>query len=1227
MVDPSQGKEFYDSLGNLERLVDREGRSVYLAYDDEGLLSSVEDDHGRRLIFHHAEGRLGSVSLPDGRSVAYAFNEKGNLVSVELADGHGRRYGYDNNGGLSALYDENGSLYASYDYSYGKVIASRLAPEAFAGGVNRFYFNYRVRTGWSTRTTVTDPYGKSSTIYSSVRGGVGKLDRVVGDCLYCGSLSSRSYDAAGRLLSETDKSGKVTRYGFNPDGLEILRVESDSNQTVIRSFVSEWSPDHFGLLSSQILDASGSLVRSESKTFDENGLMVSRVVVDPSAGVSREVEFRYCNEDEVGEGLCPISGLLVESEGPSASPAARSQYFYYANDEASCAVSPSDCAWRKGDLWKVTNALGQVTETLRYDGAGRPLSIKDPNGVVTDLEYHPRGWLTARKVRGADDSVESDDAITRIDYYPTGLVSSVMLPDGSFTSYVYDAAHRLTDIVDADGNRIHYTLDNAGNRTAEEVFDESDTLLRTMSRVYNQLGQLQVAKDAGSHPTAFTYDLGGNTDTVTDALGRVTDNDHDPLGRLVRTLQDVGGIEAETRFEYDALDNLTKVTDPKGLDTDYTHNAFGDLTRLESPDTGVTTYEYDAAGNRTRQIDARGEAVDYSYDALNRLTGISYSDSALDVAYTYDTVQASCGAGESFAVGRLVRMDDGSGHTEYCFNRFGHMTRKLQVTNGQSFTLRYAYTRAGQLSAMTYPDGTVVDYVRDGLGRTTEIGVTGQGGTREVLLHSAAYYPFGPASGWTYGNGRTLSRTLDQDYRPRSILSAGSGAGGLDLGFEWDPVGNLVGLHGADLAQPPRITLDYDALNRLTHFRDGPTGVAIEGYTYDATGNRTSFTNASGTQVYAYPADSHHLTAVGVTPRTYDATGNTTAIGGTAREFAYNAAGRMSEVQRDNAVAMRYAYSGRGEQVRRHLGFVSTYTLYDEAGHWVGDYDSSGTPLQQAIWLDDLPVGVLAGTAAASNRLHYIEPDHLGTPRAVIEPQRDVAVWNWDLASEAFGNSDPNQDPDGDSALFALDMRFPGQRYDATSGSNQNGHRDYEAATGRYPQSDPIGLSGGINSYAYVDSNPLIFTDPLGLAKDQACVAAYTAGGAVCGGAAGFYGGGVLGGVGGATLCSPTGPGAAACAVGGAAGGSTLGGAAGSVVGGILGNLAGQAMCPDDEEEREKRCSENLQRDLATCVVLGNRFGKKAFAVCEQQAMLRYGNCLSGRDEGIDAPLPPWGKL
>ncbi|KGE51450.1 RHS repeat-associated core domain-containing protein, partial [Xanthomonas axonopodis] len=210
------------------------------------------------------------------------------------------------------------------------------------------------------------------------------------------------------------------------------------------------------------------------------------------------------------------------------------------------------------------------------------------------------------------------------------------------------------------------------------------------------------------------------------------------------------------------------------------------------------------------------------------------------------------------------------------------------------------------------------------------------------------------------------------------------------------------------------------------------------------------------------------LSAVAGVARSYDATGNTTAIGGTARQYTFDTSGRMIQALRNGAVTMNYRYNGRGEQIRRFLGTTNTYTLYDEAGHWLGDYDTNGAPKQQAIWLDDLPVGLLAN----ANKLHYIEPDHLGSPRVVIDPTRDVAVWTWSLKGEAFGNTAPNQDPDGDGAALVLDMRFPGQRFDAASGLNQNYFRDYEAATGRYGQSDPIGLEGGLSSYAYVSSRP-----------------------------------------------------------------------------------------------------------------------------------------------------------
>ncbi|CTP90144.1 RHS repeat-associated core domain-containing protein [Xanthomonas translucens pv. poae] len=186
----------------------------------------------------------------------------------------------------------------------------------------------------------------------------------------------------------------------------------------------------------------------------------------------------------------------------------------------------------------------------------------------------------------------------------------------------------------------------------------------------------------------------------------------------------------------------------------------------------------------------------------------------------------------------------------------------------------------------------------------------------------------------------------------------------------------------------------------------------------------------------------------------------------------------MSQAKRSGTLAMEYRYNDRGEQVRRFLGTTNTYTVYDEAGHWLGDYDSNGKALQQAIWLDDLPVGVLAGTA-----LNYVQPDHLGTPRTVIDPVRDVAIWKWDIKGEAFGNTPPDQDADRDGTPFVFGMRFPGQRYDGATGLNQNYFRDYDSGTGSYVESDPSGLLGGISTFAYGGSNALYQLDIFGLAN------------------------------------------------------------------------------------------------------------------------------------------------
>ncbi|MBD9379435.1 RHS repeat protein [Pseudoxanthomonas sp. PXM04] len=877
------------------------------------------------------------------------------------------------------------------------------------------------------------------------------------------------------------RNGIAESYDYDTRGLETLRSESNDLPQTKRLTLTDWSNEHSLPVERRVYSGYNQFVSRTNWTYNSRGQLLTLARTDPATSIGRVLALTYCEQADVIAGACPREGLLISVNGSRTDLNDVTTYAYYASDSAGCALSPAQCAYRKGDLWRVTNSQGHVAELLGYDGEGRLLAAKDANGIITDYEYHPRGWLTASKVRGPDNAVETDDAITRVAYWPTGLVKQITQPDGAFTLYTYDAAHRLTDISDNAGNTIHYVLDNAGNRIAEETKDAGGVLKRTLSRVYNQLGQLATQADAQAHPTDFTYDANGNANTVTDALGRVTDHDHDPLNRLVRTLQNVGGIAAGTWFKYDLMDNLTQVTDPKGLNTSYTYNGLGDLTQLQSPDTGTTTYTYDSAGNRASQTDARGVTTTYAHDALNRLTAVNYPDTALNVSYTYDTVPTACEAGETFGVGRLSGMDDASGSTRYCYNRFGHLVRKVQTTNGMSFVVRYAYTLAGHLQAMVYPDGTTVDYGRNAQGQVTEVGVTRSGQPRQVLLHQASYHPFGPVAGWTYGNGRSLSRTLDQDYRPLTIEDPNTG--GLSLGFGYDAVGNLTTLGTAQGMATPAIRFGYDALGRLTRTEDGPTQAAIDVYAYDATGNRTAHTTAAGSSAYTYPTTSHRLTDVAGVPRTYDAVGNTTAIDAN-RGFAYNDANRMSLVQQSGVTTRQYAYNGRGEQVRRYLGATNTYTVYDEAGHWLGDYDDSGAPVQQALWMDDLPVGLLAN----GNQVHYLQPDHLGSPRVVIEAARNVPVWTWDLKGEAFGSTAPQQDPDGDGIPFVLDMRFPGQRYDVASNLYYNYFRDYEPGSGRYIQSDSIGLSGGISTFAYTGRSPLLFVDPQGL---QACRTTY----------------------------------------------------------------------------------------------------------------------------------------
>jgi RHS repeat-associated protein len=111
----------------------------------------------------------------------------------------------------------------------------------------------------------------------------------------------------------------------------------------------------------------------------------------------------------------------------------------------------------------------------------------------------------------------------------------------------------------------------------------------------------------------------------------------------------------------------------------------------------------------------------------------------------------------------------------------------------------------------------------------------------------------------------------------------------------------------------------------------------------------------------------------------------------------------------------------------------------------------------------------VTGGTAASAAVYYIHTDQLNTPR-VIADQNQAVVWRWE--SDGFGAAPPNENP-GAAGAFEFNPRFAGQYFDRESNLHYNYFRDYDPQTGRYVESDPIGLAGGINTYGYVAGNPL----------------------------------------------------------------------------------------------------------------------------------------------------------
>lgn len=1076
----SRETEHYSANGLLLSITHASGAVTTLQYSTAstpvtqapkpGLLLTVTDPSGRVLAFSYdASSRLINVALPDGGNLVYAYDSNGRLASVTYPDSHSRQYLYNEASlyvstatvqtALTGVIDEKGTRYETTSYD----ASGNVTSTSFANNIDKY-----------TRDSGTDtPLGG---FYNLSVGNAQGVYNDHGSNEICGNecnqpWQSISYDANGYPSSYTDFNGNVTNTTHNAVGLVTQLIEA-KNTTAQRTTNTTWDSTLRVPLTRTILNAGGTTVAQSGWVYNARGQALATCKMDPTIpsaasyicsatgtppmGVRRTLT-SYC--DTVDSTQCPIVGLRLTEQDPRSNV---TSYGYYLADSASAKL---------GDIKTITDALGHVTTYLTYDGSGRPTSIQDANGVVTTLTYKPRGWLASFSIGGAT---------TSFTYTPFGAVETATDPDGVVLTYTYDDAHRLTKITDGAGNSIQYTLDVAGNRTAENIYAAgSTTAVRSLTRHFNTLGRLTSVVDGLNH-TVFNagnsgnYDSNGNLVLSSDALGIQKKRTVDALNRVVSNIDNYNGADAATKntttgISYDALDQLTAITDPNSLVTHYTYDGLSNRTAIQSPDAGTSGDTYDATGNRVTHTDGKNITSTTTYDALDRPTTVTFPDSSSNITYAYDESNAVTGCINSAAIGRLTRIIENAVTTVYCYDSRGNVTQKRQITSSATDTINYTYTLADRLNTLTEPDGTVVTDTYNALGQLTTIQLAPLGGATQTVVSGATYLPFGPVASYTLGNGQTMSRTFDANYNITDVTSPS-----LNLHFSRDAMGNIGALGNAAGANPAIENYGFDSLYRLTSVTDGTT--AIESYTYNGTGDRLSKTSVSGlaTGTYGYQTGTHWLTSIGSAARSYDANGNTVgaAISGQTFGYGLNDRDRLGLVQLNQQTVSTYVYNALGERIAKTLTASQTSErfAYDEASQLLGEY---GTASRDYIWMDTLPVAAVDVAGGIAN-VSFVMADGLGTPR-VITNATGTPVWQWAYQSNAFGEQQP-------VGTFTYNLRFPGQYYDSESGLVHNINRDYVPSLGRYLQTDPMGLDAGLSTYSYVTGNPLSSSDPLGLA-------------------------------------------------------------------------------------------------------------------------------------------------
>ncbi|MED9031505.1 RHS repeat-associated core domain-containing protein, partial [Escherichia marmotae] len=439
--------------------------------------------------------------------------------------------------------------------------------------------------------------------------------------------------------------------------------------------------------------------------------------------------------------------------------------------------------------------------------------------------------------------------------------------------------------------------------------------------------------------------------------------------------------------------------------------------------------------------------TEYIYDAADQLLEIrrrrsdaGETDAPEIIRFSYDRL------------GRMLTEETAQGVLTH---QYDELSNRTATTFPDGRTQRHLYYGSGHLQQINLDREVISEFTRDALYREV-LGSQGRLSTRQLYDPAGRLKRRETYSGmrgvvpdtftdrqYSYNGQDELLKTrhsrrgeTDYFYDPTGHITAcRSEDEGYLASWQYDAAGNLLGRRAGERATAENSVVPF---NRLLSYR----GVH---YRYDEHGRVVEKQGRSGTQSYRYDAE-HRMVEVTTARETY--------------RYVYDALGRRTEKQHispDGKPYNRTKFLWDGMRLAKESRPEGTSSLYIYSDQ--GSYE----PLAR----------VDKAGKEGPNRILYFHTDVNGAPEEMTDSDGKIV---WETGYQVWGNTIQEKD----HGRVEQNLRYQGQYLDRETGLHYNLHRYYDPDVGRFIVTDPIGLRGGLNLYAYAP-NPVSWIDPLGL--------------------------------------------------------------------------------------------------------------------------------------------------